>query len=138
MEIDSNKLIRTLINKTWAYKVYSKCLITLKRRLNWVSLQRVMNFQHARKTLVEGSIIEALLHTRALLYTVNIKFSKSNTIFKTFWTTQRFGFSGMIEIQEEKFVVAFILLISYWPVCHERWISAINVLFWAAVNVNVS
>lgn len=105
-EIDSNKLIRTLINKTWAYKVYSKCLITLKRRLNWVSLQRVMNFQHARKTLVVGSIIEALLHTRALLYTVNIKFSKSNTIFKTFWTTRRFGFSGMIEIQEDKFVVA--------------------------------
>lgn len=105
-EIDSNKLIRTLINKTWAYKVYSKYLITLKRRLNWVSLQRVMNFQHARKTLVVGSIIEALLHTRALLYTVNIKFSKSNTIFKTFWTTRRFGSSGMIEIQEEKFVVA--------------------------------
>lgn len=57
-----------------------------KRRLNWVSLQRVMNFQHARKTLVVGSIIEALLpvHTRALLNTVNIKFSKSNSIFKTF------------------------------------------------------
>lgn len=37
-----------------------------------------MNFQHARKTLVEGSIIEALLpvHTRALLNTVNIKFLK--------------------------------------------------------------
>lgn len=37
-----------------------------------------MNFQHARKSLLVGSIIEALLHTQAVQYRVNIKFSKSN------------------------------------------------------------
>lgn len=45
-----------------------------------------MNFQHARKTLVEGSIIEALLpvHTRALLNTVNIKFQNQTQFLKHF------------------------------------------------------
>lgn len=49
-----------------------------------------MNFQHARKSLHVGSIIEALLHTQAVQYRVNIKFSKSNA----FLIKKNFGQPG--------------------------------------------
>lgn len=37
-----------------------------------------MNIHHARKSLLVGSIIEALLHTQAVQYTVNMVLNFQN------------------------------------------------------------